>query len=132
MSKTTKPIKTAKPAPAAAAAPAKESGSGMTVELKKVEIQKKAYEISQAKKSYNDYIWLWAEADAKIGQSCLPDLKTNPASVKVDVKKIVAKPAEADVKKLAGEYFKKGAKVQEIHWFIAERQYILDAAKAKK
>ncbi|HME52512.1 MAG TPA: hypothetical protein VKM55_09865 [Candidatus Lokiarchaeia archaeon] len=128
MSKTTKPAKTAKPAPVAAAS----SGSGTTVELKKVEIQKKAYEISQAKKSYNDYVWLWAEADVKLGQSCQPDLKTNPASVKVDVKKIVAKPAEADVKKLAGDYFKKGAKVQDIHWFIAERQYILDAVKAKK
>jgi len=130
MSKTTKPVKIVKPAPAAA--PAKESGSGMTVELKKVEIQKKAYEVSQAKKSYNDYVWLWAELDMKLGQACQPDLKTNPASVKVDAKKIVAKPADADVKKLAGEYFKKGAKVQDIHWFIAERQYILDAAKAKK
>jgi predicted lipid-binding transport protein (Tim44 family) len=121
----------AEAAPAAEAeaeAPVEEEG---VVKINQDEIKKRAYTLSQANKKYDDYVWLWAEADLKLAKAVKKDaFAPNVKSVEIDATKIV-KPKEADIKKLAAEYAKKKAKVQEIHWFIAERQFVLDKATGR-
>ena len=114
----------------AAIAPVRETS--IAVDMKKDEIRKQAYELSTLKRSYNDYVWLWAESELRLANAYQTDLKSTPAVVKVDLKKVVEKPAEADIKKIASDLFGKRQKVQDIHWYIAERNYIFDAAKARK
>ena len=119
----------AEEAPAAEAeaeAPVEEEG---VVKINQDEIKKKAYSLSQANKKYDDYVWLWAELDLKLAKAVKKDaFAPNVKTVEIDASKIVAKPKEADIKKLAAEYAKKKAKIQELHWFIAERQFVLDKA----
>jgi hypothetical protein len=131
-----KPTKTAaKPAARPTAKPAakpagKAAGAVVTIDLVADEIKKKAHDLSQMKKSYDDWVWLWAEADLKLKNALITPLGAGVTSVKVDIKKIVEKPVEEEIRKLAKEYHAKRMKVQDIHWFIAERNFIM--AKAKK
>nr|MDO8113038.1 hypothetical protein [Candidatus Sigynarchaeota archaeon] len=110
--------------------PAKETV--VAVELNKDLIRKKAYELSSQRRSYNDYIWLWAEAEMRLNKALQTDMKSNPSAAKIDVTKIVDKPDENDIKKLASDLCAKRLKVQDVHWFIAERQFVFDAAKGRK
>jgi hypothetical protein len=129
-----KPSKsTAKPAAGQAgkapAAQAKGGGSVVRIDLPAAEIKKSAYELSQMKKSYDDWVWLWTEADLKLKNALVSPLGPGATSVQVDKKKIVQKPNEEDVRKVVKENHAKRMKVQDIHWFIAERNYILAKAK---
>lgn len=99
-----------------------------TIELNKDEIRKRAYNLSMSKKSYDDYVWFWAEQEMKLGKAISAPLTADAKSVIVDAKKIVAKPKESDIRKLAVEFASKKAKVQDIQWLIAERQFICDKA----
>ncbi|HME54570.1 MAG TPA: hypothetical protein VKM55_20325 [Candidatus Lokiarchaeia archaeon] len=116
--------------PAAEAVPeaaAEEEAEG-TIVINQDEVKKRAYLLSQAKKSYDDCVWLWAEQELKLGKALAVPLAPNVKKVVVDASKIIAKPKESDIKKLAAELAKKKAKIQDIHWFVAERQFIVDKA----
>jgi hypothetical protein len=99
-----------------------------TIELNTDEIRKMAYNISTAKRSYDDYVWVWAEQELKVGKALQTPLAMNMNKIKVDASKIVEKPKESDIKKLAIELAKRKVKVQDIHWYIAERQFIQEKA----
>jgi hypothetical protein len=114
----------------ASAAQAKSGSTVLRIDLPVDEIKKSAYELSQMKKSYDDWVWLWTEADLKLKNALISPLGPGVTSVQVDRKKIVQKPNVEEVKKLAKDNHVKRMRVQDIHWFIAERNYILAKAKA--
>ncbi|HME54563.1 MAG TPA: hypothetical protein VKM55_20290 [Candidatus Lokiarchaeia archaeon] len=103
-----------------------------SIELNLDEIRKRAYNLAVAKRSYDDYAWLWAEQELKVGKALSSPLAPNVKSLKVDPSKIVDKPKVNDIKKLASDFAKFKTKVQDIHWYIAERQFIMDKAKGLK
>ena len=108
------------------------SDQAIIIDLNKDEIKKRAFGLAMMRRSYDDYIWFWAEVELRLAQAYQTDMKSNNGSVKIDKSKIVEKPGESEVRRLATELAAKRVKVQDIHWFIAERQYILDAAKARQ
>jgi hypothetical protein len=128
--KPTKPA--AKPAAKAGAkaAPTKAGGAVVTIDLPADEIKKKAFELSQLKKSYDDWVWLWTEADLKLKDALVTPLSAGVTSVKIDKKKILDKPKEEEIRKQAKDNHAKRMKIQDIHWFLAERNYILAKAKS--
>jgi hypothetical protein len=114
--------------PAAEPEAVAESVDDGSIELNLDDIRKRAYSLSTLKKSYDDYVWMWAEQELKLAKALGAPLGPNAKKVVVDAGKIVAKPKDNDIKKLAADLAKKKAKVQDIHWFIAERQFIGDKA----
>ena len=98
------------------------------VMLPRESIEKKAYEIASKHLSYDDYVWLWAESELKVGNAIANGSALKDGKVQVDISKIVQKPASNDIKKLASEFASKRTKPETIHWYIAERQVLLDRA----
>jgi len=103
--------------------------SKMVVEMKTDEIRKKAFDLAMARRSYDDYIWMWAEAELRLRNAYGTSLAPNAKNIDIDTSKIVDAPSAEDIKKLASELASKKVKVQDVHWFIAERQYIYNAIK---
>ena len=104
----------------------------IVLELDEAKIRTMAYLIFEQKKSYNDYIWMLAEAELKLEKALVEPLKAGQPTVRIIPSKIVAKPDTGDIKKHAEALAKEGIKVQDIHWFIAIRNFIIDAAKKQK
>ncbi len=101
-------------------------GKKKEVSLAKEVIEKKAYEIASKRLGYDDCVWQWAELELKVGSAIVNQPIGSAGMAIVDPSKIVSKPAASDIKKLASEYAARKTKVETIHWYIAERQYILD------
>nr|MDO8111064.1 hypothetical protein [Candidatus Sigynarchaeota archaeon] len=97
--------------------------------MKTDEIRKKAFDLAMARRSYDDYIWMWAEAELRLRNAYGTSLAPNAKNIDIDTSKIVDAPSAEDIKKLASELASKKVKVQDVHWFIAERQYIYNAIK---
>ena len=102
----------------------------LTIVMNKEEIGRRAYNLFLARRSYDEYIWLWAEAELRIAAAIITRLDANATEIKIDVTKILDHPDEAKIRALAREYAAKQLKAPEVHWFIAERQHIFAAAKA--
>jgi hypothetical protein len=113
------------------ASPVPQKETSIAIELNQGEIAKKAFELNGEHRSYDDYIWMLAESETKLSKAMLTDLKAHGATVKVDAARIVDKPAEADVRSRAADLASKKPKVQDVHWLIAERRYILDSARGR-
>jgi len=104
----------------------------IVVDLKADEIRKKAFELAMVRRNYDDYIWMWAESELKLRSAYCTPLVSNLNKIEIDKANVVDKPSVEDVKKLASELASKRPKVQDVHWFIAERQYIFNAVKTVK
>jgi hypothetical protein len=102
------------------------------IELNQGEIAKKAFDLNIQHKSYDDYIWLLAESETRLSRAYLSDMKAHGVMIKIDTSRIDDKPAEKEIRSLAADLASKKPKAQDVHWLIAERQYILDAARSKK
>ncbi len=131
-----KPV-AAKPAPvqtkAAASAPAAKTPSGaVAIAVNEEEIQKIAFEISQEPKSYDDFVWLFAEAELRLRPAYAVGNVFTGGPVQLFPNKIVDKPKDDDIRKLAEQISSQGTPVQDLHWFIAQRRYIINKAKGKK
>lgn len=111
--------------------PQKISGT-ITLEIDDARIRTIAYLLFEQKKNYNDYIWLLAEAELKLSKALVEPLKAGQVIVRVIPSKIIDSPAQADIKKRAESLAKEGIKVQDIHWFIAVRNFIIEEAKKLK
>ncbi len=98
--------------------------------LERDAVEKKAYEIANKHLSYDDYVWLWAELDLKIGPSFVGSPAMNQGKLEVDPSKICKRPASVEIKDLASEYASRHERAETIHWYIAERQIIYDRACA--
>jgi hypothetical protein len=122
------PAKENKPA-AAASSSSSSSSSIVTITLNRDLIQKKAYELALMKKKYEDYIWIFTEADLQLSKAIVSGFGPNISSVKIDKSKVLAKVDDQAIKDAAKANFNKKTKLEDLQWFIAERKYVLDNIK---
>ena len=103
-----------------------ETGADGSIDLNLDEIRKRAYTLSQAKRSYDEFVWMWAEQEARLGKALIVPFGPNVRKIVVDPEKVTTKPRDSEIRRLAADLAKRKVKVQDIHWFIAERQYVAD------
>ncbi len=129
---------TAKPAPvqakASAPAPSAKAPSGaVSIAVDNSAIEKLAFEISQLPKSYDDFVWIFAEAELRLRPAyAVGNVFQTGGPVQLYPGKIVDKPKDDDIRKLAEQIAAQGTSVQDLHWFIAQRNFIYNKAKGKK
>ncbi|HMF32121.1 MAG TPA: hypothetical protein VKK79_11935 [Candidatus Lokiarchaeia archaeon] len=105
----------------------------VSVQVDEEKIREMAYELSQESKSYDDFVWLFAEAELRLrpayvlGKLYKEGDETH--TVEIDPDAIVDQPAEDDIRTLAEEIAKQAASIQDLHWYIAERRYVYAQAK---
>lgn len=131
---TQKPAAGAKPAqkPAIGAKPAPATGKDvLKIDIDGQAIKKKAEEIAGWKNSYDVSIWLFAEAESRLADAYVTVLDGTNPTVMISKSKIVDKPSHDAIESLAKAIYSKRPKVEELNWFLAERKYIYDKAKAK-
>jgi hypothetical protein len=112
--------------------PQQQPSGAVAIELDEARIRTIAYLLFEQKKSYSDYIWLLAEAELKLIKALVEPLKAGQAIVRIIPSKIIDAPAQADIKKRAESLAKEGIKIQDIHWFIAIRYFVLEEARKRK
>ncbi len=131
-----KPAAAAKPAstaPAKASAPAPKVAAGaVSIAVDNDAIQKLAFEISQEPKSYDDFVWIFAEAELRLRPAYAVGNVFTGGPVQLFPNKIVDKPKDDDIRSLAEQIASQGTPVQDLHWFIAQRKFIYNKAKGKK
>ncbi len=103
----------------------------VVIDLDTAAIRKRAFELSTEKKSYDDFIWLLAESDLRLRDAYVKKAGVPGKSVVVNKAIIVEKPDTESIKRLAAELAAKRPKVQDVHWRIAENQFINDAARSR-
>ncbi len=119
-------------APAAASAPKAASGA-VSIAVDNDAIQKLAFEISQEPRSYDDFVWIFAEAELRLRPAyAMGNIFQTGGPVQLYPNKIVDKPKEDDIRALAEQIGPQGTPVQDLHWFIAQRKFIYNKAKGKK
>jgi hypothetical protein len=101
------------------------------VAFDRAEITKLAQTIAGWQNPIDVYIWLFAEAELRLSKAYITKLDATCTSVKIDTSKVLDKPAVDDIKKLAKEIQAQKPKLQDLHWFLAERRYLYDAVKKK-
>ncbi|HME54717.1 MAG TPA: hypothetical protein VKM55_21095 [Candidatus Lokiarchaeia archaeon] len=112
--------------------PQQQPSGAVTIALDEARIRTIAYLLFEQKKSYNDYIWMLAEAELKLSKALVEPLKAGQAIVRIIPSKIIVAPAQVDINKRAESLAKEGIKIQDIHWFIAIRNFIIEEAKNQK
>lgn len=105
----------------------------VSIEVDEEKIREMAYEISQEPRSWDDFVWLFAEAELRLRPAyVLGKLYKEEAEsrvVEIDADSIVDQPGEDEIKALAEEISKQGPSPQDLHWFIAERRFVYNQAK---
>jgi len=101
----------------------------VVVELDEARIRTIAYLLFEQKKSYEDYITMLAEVEIKLSKALVESLKAGQSIVRIIPSKIINVPDKAEIKKRVEALAKEGIKIQDIHWFIAVRQFILEEAR---
>ena len=104
----------------------------ISILLPMAEITLSATILSRLKKSYDDWVWLWAEAELKLKNALLSPLSPGATCVQLHVEKINLAPDEEELNRLAKLNRSKRMNIQDILWFIAERNYILAKAATRK
>ena len=105
------------------------SNSIITITLNRDLIQKRAYELSQLRRKYEDYVYIFTEADLKLAKGIIQGFGPNVQAIKVDKSKIPSKLDEKSVKDVAKLNFDKKIKLEDLQWYIAERLYVLENLK---
>ncbi len=100
-----------------------------SLQLDRAKVEELAYLISQEGKTWDEYIWRLAEFELQLGPACggKKNVFTHsglPDQVLLHPTKVVKTPMEEDVRALAYEISQRGPSLQDLHWFIAQRQYI--------
>ena len=107
----------------------------ITIKLDDEQIRDAAFVISQETHSYDELVWLFAEAELRIlsalvmGNLSQQDVGET-RKVDVDPYLLVDQPPEEEIRVLAEEIAQLKPTLQELHWFVAERRFIYDRAKA--
>jgi hypothetical protein len=93
-------------------------------------IKTKAYELSQEPKSHDDLVWLFAEAELRLKPAYLiGKLYDESKVVNIDADLLVDQPSEDEIRVYADELAKQNPADQDLHWYIAERNYVFEQAK---
>ena len=106
----------------------------ISIQIDEQKIREMAYDISQEEqKSYDDYVWFFAEADLRIRPALAIGklYKDGDEShvVRINPSRMLDQPTEDDIRTTAEEISKQGFSVPDLHWFTAERRFIYDAAR---
>ncbi len=101
----------------------------LTFSLSNEEIKQKAEEIASWHNSYDVYIWLWAEVEVKLATAYKIDVTEHGIEVKVDPTRVMLEPPERKIMELATQMSAGRPKLQDVHWFSAESQLILERVK---
>jgi len=104
----------------------------VTIDLEEDEIKKRAETIASWKNSYEVYIWLLAEMELRLAQAFITKLDVSGRHVKIDTSKIVEHPAEDEIRQRAKTLSALWLRLQDVHWFLAERQVIYDKVKGRE
>ncbi len=96
------------------------------------EIKRRAETIASWKNTYEVYVWLLAEMELRLGQAFINRLDANGRRVKIDLSKIIEHPAEVDIRQRAKTLSAHWPRLQDVHWFLAERQVIYEKLKGRK
>ncbi len=104
----------------------------VTVDLEESEIKKRAETIASWKNSYEVYMWLLAEMELRLAQAFITKLDASGRHVKIDTSKIIERPNEVDIRQRAKALSALWLRLQDVHWFLAERQVIYDKIKGRK
>ena len=99
------------------------------------QIRDAAHAISLESHSWDELVWLFAEAELRIMSSLvIGNLSQQEGGetreVEVDPDLLVDQPPEEEIRPLAEEIAKLCPSLQELHWFVAERRFIFDQAIA--
>ena len=85
-------------------------------------------------KSYDELVWLFAEAELRILSALvIGHLRQEGGEVReveVDPTLLVDQPPEDEIRLLASEIAKMKPSISNLHWFVAERRFIFNQAKA--
>ncbi len=99
------------------------------ISLDRKKIEEIAYLISQQRKSWDECAWWFAELEMQLSPACGANKNVFshgglPDRVLLYPSKVVYNPVEADVRSLAFDISHRRPSLQDLHWFIAQRQYI--------
>jgi hypothetical protein len=108
------------------------SQSTVIIDVDDGEIKKRAETIASWKNSYEVYLWLLAEMELRLAQAFISRLDASGRRVKIDTSKIVDHPSEADIRQRAKALSAHWPRMQDVHWFLAERQIIYEKVKGRK
>jgi hypothetical protein len=108
--------------------------TALKVNIDEDQIREVAQKISQDQKSYDDWIWLLAESECRLGPACTsPSNKFRtgglPSEVEIYPSKVVVQPPEDDIRQLAYDISQVRPSVEDIHWFMAQRQIVFDVSQ---
>jgi hypothetical protein len=102
------------------------------IPLEKAIITKIADDLSKSNTTYDEYCWFIAECELR-----LKPLYTSEdpfVQDKIALKKggSLGNPAQEEIKKLAEVIYYQGTPPKELHWFLAERRYIMAKIKSNE
>jgi hypothetical protein len=107
------------------------AGKSVFVSLNEDKIRERAFMLSQQSKNWNDLVWSVAEADLKLSLAIPKDVSPLAGNVvkevKIDVAKLIPKPKQDDVRKMAEMVANHHPSLQELHWNLALREVLLDS-----
>ncbi len=116
----------------------------LTIQINEDQVRAMAYEISLQPKTWDELIWFFAQSELRLTPAyAIDDCKSTGTemcasflytkkSIKIYPGKVVDRPGENDIRILAEQVARQGPRLQELHWYIAERNYIYDVAKSRK
>jgi len=104
----------------------------VSIKLDEDAIRERAYEISQQGPSWDDSVWFLAEAELRL-QPAYDNPRLAPSSlaelgnvIQVNPKHVADQPSEDYIRALAEKIAQSSPRLEELHWFVAERRWILD------
>jgi hypothetical protein len=112
----------------------KSSKGAVSVKLDDDTIRNIAYDLSQKGLSWDDYVWLLAESELRLAPA-YDSPRLTPSSlaelgnvIQINPSNIMRQPSEDDIRDLAGKIAQASPRMDELHWFIAERNFIFEQA----
>ncbi len=104
----------------------------VAIDVNEDEIKKRAETIASWKNTYEVYMWLLAEMELRLAQAFITRLDASGHHIKIDKSKIIEHPTEDAIRQRAKALSAHLLRLQDVHWFLAERQVIYDKIKGRK
>jgi len=97
-------------------------------------IREMASALSKESRPWDELVWLFAELELRLRPAlvdgALYSRGVEKRLVDIDPTLIIDHPSESAIRELAEEISHLGPSFQDLHWFISERRYIYERAKA--
>ncbi len=97
-------------------------------------IRDMARTLAKESRPWDELVWLFAEWELRLSPALVDGMLyaqgVEERLVDIDPALIVDHPPEAAVRELADEISHLGPSFQDLHWYIAERRYVHERAKA--